>query len=495
MPALLFSLHTLQSRKQAWWLGFLLSAMVAWGGFPWIIYVMQNFGGMPFWVAFILLWLYCLVAAPQMVAFMVLGERLRFSVEQLPLFLRPLFWASFYVALEYLAHFIKIFPENLGNTLIKFLPLAQAASLGGAPLLSFLPLWIGASAYYLKKSGVKKALPSFAASVALMIALHIWGQYELKHWHAQPFKNFRAGIVQHNIDEIDKLSDKMGARNAFDYTVRHLLSLTNDLVEQNKNLDLIVWPETSFPLSFPAKAPTSNTGMFAFGYANLVKELIRSKKVPLLMGGYDSEVINGVEKTYNAGILLNSDGQGIASYRKRELLLFGEYIPFSDTFPIIKDLNPQMGDFSRGAGAEPITLPTQKFGEVNLGVNICYEAILPEYMRGYAKRSINLFVNLTKDSWFGDTFEPYQHFQLSQLRSIEHRIPMLRATNSGLSGVIWPTGEIELLSTPFQEVIKAVDVPIYETQTKTLYTLLGEWFAWLMLFHSIGMILWMRKQA
>ena len=287
----------------------------------------------------------------------------------------------------------------------------------------------------------------------------------------------------------------MGVRNAFDYTVKHLLSLTNDLADQNKDLDLIVWPETSFPLSFPAQAPASNLGAFAFGYANLVKDLVKAKKIPLLLGGYDAQMLpDGSENTYNAGILLNSEGQGIASYRKQVLLLFGEYIPFSDTFPIIKQLNPQIGDFSRGPGPEPISFPSKALGSLPLGVNICYEAILPEYMRGYALRGTRLFVNLTKDSWFGDTFEPYQHFQLSQLRSIEHRIPMLRATNTGLSGVVYPTGEAELISAPFQEVIKAVNVPIYpeQSQAATLYTLFGEWFAWMMLVSSMGLIFWMR---
>src|SRR5690606_8722235 len=100
-----------------------------------------------------------------------------------------------------------------------------------------------------------------------------------------------------------------------------------------------------------------------------------------------------------------------------------------------KTLNPQLGDFGRGPGPEPTHFSFRGIS-TPLGVNICYEAILPEYMRGYAVSGAKVFVNITKDSWFGDTFEPWQHFQLSVLRSIEHRSPMVRATNTGLSGIV-----------------------------------------------------------
>ena len=74
MPGMLFALHYLTSRRQAVKIGLLLSAMVAWGGFHWIIYVSQNFGEMPLPVALLLLCLFCLVAAPQMIAFFFLGD-------------------------------------------------------------------------------------------------------------------------------------------------------------------------------------------------------------------------------------------------------------------------------------------------------------------------------------------------------------------------------------------------------------------------------------
>jgi apolipoprotein N-acyltransferase len=144
-----------------------------------------------------------------------------------------------------------------------------------------------------------------------------------------------------------------------------------------------------------------------------------------------------------------------------------------------------MGDFGRGPGPVPVLLPWHG-GQLPLGVNICYEEILPEYMRGYARNGARVFVNLTKDSWFGDTFEPWQHFQLSAPRAIEHRIPLVRATNTGLSGVVDATGESRLISDPFHEAYQTLEVRVPLGLQPTLYTRLGEWFAQLCVVFSLG---------
>ncbi len=487
MPFLLFCVHALDTRARAVRIGFLLSALVAWGGFHWIIYVAQNFGGMPLPLAIGLLCLFCMVAAPHMVAFMVLGHGMRFSIERLPVFTRPFFWAALFTGLEYLARFLKIFPEHLGNTLLSYLSLSQAASLGGVSLLTFLPLWLGASIFYVRKNGLK-GLPSVAASLALLMALQVWGSFEKKRIDGLPTETIRIGLVQHNMDDAEKAFAKMQARDIVSVIVSRLLEKSKMLAAQSPPPDLILWPETAYPMNFSPLGRSSRSGSFAIGYANLVSAAIAEGRVPLLFGGYESE--GGLD--FNSGILLGADGNRLGSYKKQVLLIFGEYFPGDKWFPSLKEINPMMGDFGRGPGPVPLLFPW-KGGELSLGVNICYEAILPEYMRGYAVKGVRLFVNLTKDSWFGDTFEPWQHFQLSVLRSIEHRIPMIRSTNTGLSGLVLPSGEAKVLSMPFEEAYSVIEVPLLKDAENTLYTRLGDWFAWLMLFAALGLGFFSRR--
>lgn len=461
--------------------------MVAWGGFHWIVYVAQNFGQLPLPAAVGLMMLFCLVAAPQMVAFFVIGERVRFRVERLPVWLRPLFWAALYVGLEYIARLPKIFPEHLGNTLLASLPLAQSASIGGVGLLTFLPLWLGGALAYLKFAGVKKGWGPALASAILPAVLYVWGSAEMKKIESRPSQELRLGFVQHRMDDVEKLALLSSSREAVDTVIRKLIDHTKNLAKEKP--DLILWPETSYPITFPARLDTMNIGAFSKGYAGLVKDAVKEAGVPLLFGGYESTG----KKDYNSAILLGPDGEPLTTYRKVVLLLFGEYIPFSDTFPFIKDLNPQMGDFARGPGPVPIPFYF-KGADLPIGVNICYEAILPEFMRGMARNGARLFLNITKDSWFGDTFEPYQHFQLSVLRSIEHRIPMARITNTGLSGTVSATGAVKTLSEPFKEAVVVESIQVPESVEPTLYTRLGEWFPWTCLLFVIAVQAWLYRR-
>jgi apolipoprotein N-acyltransferase len=481
-PCLLMAVHELRSRKQAVLLGFLLSSMVALGGFHWIVYVAQNFGEMPLPLACGLLLLFCVVAAPQMLAFLIIAERVRFRVERLPLFARPLFWSALYVALEYLAHFLKIFPENLGNTLVAYNSIAQVAAIGGAPLLTFLPTFFGAAAFYVRKTGLRPAAPALATAGALILLAQLWGSHERASVAVEPSEILRVGFIQHNMDDAEKQFAQASHQEIMGTLVGKLMAKTKELASRSPKPDLILWAETAYPTIFPtSQSHLSHGSSFASGYANLVSDTVKATGVPLLFGGY----ANDGKHDYNAGILLNAKGEVEGHYFKQVLLVFGEYFPFDDWFPSLKSINPMMGDFGRGPGPVPVPFAWHG-GVLPLGVNICYEAILPEYMRGYVKGGARALVNITKDSWFGNTFEPWQHFQLSELRAVELRVPLIRSTNTGLSGVVAATGEVRTLSEPFHEAYETLEVRVPLQPRTTPYLLLGEWFAQLCTLLAAG---------
>ena len=122
-------------------------------------------------------------------------------------------------------------------------------------------------------------------------------------------------------------------------------------------------------------------------------------------------------------------------------MLFGEYIPFYDAIPWFTKLFPEASNFSRGS--EPATFPLQVGGrDYRLGPLICYEDILPGFARRVAKLDPNAFINITNDAWFGRTAEPYQHLALAVFRSVEHRLEMVRAVNTGVSAHIDAAGRV-----------------------------------------------------
>ena len=106
---------------------------------------------------------------------------------------------------------------------------------------------------------------------------------------------------------------------------------------------------------------------------------------------------------------------------------------------------------------------------------ICYESSFPRYSRGFIKRGAELLMIQANDGWLGNTAGPYQHFELARLRAIENRVSVIRSGNTGISGVITPTGAVQKkISINKQEVFS--EKVTYEHK-KTFYTKYGDVFA------------------
>jgi apolipoprotein N-acyltransferase len=165
----------------------------------------------------------------------------------------------------------------------------------------------------------------------------------------------------------------------------------------------------------------------------------RDFETPLLFGSVTRSTQD--RYPYNTAMMMNGAGEITGSYDKVFLMLFGEYIPFYDSIPWFTKLFPEASNFSRGS--DPASFPLQVGGhDYRLGPLICYEDILPGFARRVAKLQPNAFVNITNDAWFGRTAEPYQHLALAVFRSVEHRIEMIRAVNTGVSAHIDAAGRV-----------------------------------------------------
>jgi apolipoprotein N-acyltransferase len=473
------AIDKLETLKQSLMAALLFSTAIAIGGFSWIVYTVQNFGGFPLPIALLFLIAYCFIAAPHAYVFFALGQRYKREIANLPLAVQLFFWPAFFVALEYLAHFVKIFPEHLGNTLIYFLPLAQNASWGGVSVLSFIPLFLGLTFHFalIKKS--RAAIGLIVCAIAITAGAWIGGAYTLaKLETATPTQQIKFSIIQANIGDIDKVVSVAGDREAIRRVIQKYLDMSEQAASQGA--ELILWPETAYPISFPTDPEQrhSNTSLL---YAASMKARVEKIGVPILFGGYERK--NGSD--YNSMILLGEDTRWQGSYRKEMLLMFGEYMPFGDYFPYLKTLNPQMGDFGRGPGPIPVEWTRKDKPPLLLGINICYEAIMPAYMQRLAKNGAQIFINATNDSWFGPTAEPWQHLQLAQMQTIANRLPMVRATNTGISTAISFTGRMMESGPLFEEAIVSVTVLVPTTPIPSLYREWGDWFAQVLLICSI----------
>ena len=115
-------------------------------------------------------------------------------------------------------------------------------------------------------------------------------------------------------------------------------------------------------------------------------------------------------------------------------------------------------------------------GFPTLGVQICLEILFPNFVRQQVVGGAEILLNLTNDAWFGTTSAPYQHFAEAVLRAVEMGRWVVRSANTGISGIIAPSGRVVARSELNESVwLQGVVVP---RRSPTVYVRIGDAFAW-----------------
>lgn len=465
-----------ESALQGFWLGYLLTL----SAFYWVAYVLQEFGGLPWAISILGLLLFAVISQPQFFLFSLFFYGLRLLEDKEKerrygfLCFCFLVLALLYAALDWILP--KLFVDTLGHAFFKARNLRQLADIGGAALLTFLAVLGNLTLWALLRW---KRFLFWPVLVTLALCLSGWGY---GHWKSgkilgmlqAPKKWIQLAAIQGNIGDFDKLSAEGGSRQAAYKVIETFTQMSDQALGMTPPPEVLIWPETAFPSTF--RNPKTS---IEFYLNQQVEEYVQKKQIPLLFGGYD----HTEGKDYNAFFLLSAAKEApLQIYRKNILLTFGEYIPGSDTFTIIKEIFPQVGNFGRGPGPEVFDLPllsavsgVSGSKTVRLSPVICYEALFTDYSVAAARKGSELIVNITNDSWFGSWGEPQLHLALTAFRSIETHLPMIRTTNTGISALILPDGEITHATSLGKAEILNVSVPIVGG-IPSLIVNWGDWF-------------------
>ena len=157
---------------------------------------------------------------------------------------------------------------------------------------------------------------------------------------------------------------------------------------------------------------------------------------------------------------------------------FGESVPGWDLLPESwRQAFPAIGNLSLGDDNPPMTLGKSTFRNL-----ICYEAVLPEYVRQSAIGS-DFLVNITEDYWYGNTAHIPQHLSVLILRSVESRIPVLRCTNVGPSGIVDITGEFHGPRVIWKD--HSFTESFIPGRVESIYSSWGHWFPLLSLLLGV----------
>jgi apolipoprotein N-acyltransferase len=119
-----------------------------------------------------------------------------------------------------------------------------------------------------------------------------------------------------------------------------------------------------------------------------------------------------------------------------------EWVPASIDGPWLREALPWTGHWQRGPGPQIVPITLRGGERVSVVPLICYDVLFPAFVAEAAAMGADFIVTLSNDSWFPDERAPRLHLVSAAFRSIETRLSQVRATNSGISAMIMPTGEI-----------------------------------------------------
>ena len=196
----------------------------------------------------------------------------------------------------------------------------------------------------------------------------------------------------------------------------------NKLIDTvSKDSELVVLPEAELPYS-----------QNSIRFINFLRNTEISEKIILGVWKYDDA------KLYNAIFSPRYN----EAYKKIHLVPFGEYIPFIEGLRgIINFFDLPMSNVSHGSQLQE---NIRILDNIPISSPICFDIAFPNTVRKMNKSSL-LMINVSNDTWFGNSIGPYHHLSIARVRSIENNRYTIRATNDGISAIISNKGTIVTL--------------------------------------------------
>ena len=285
-----------------------------------------------------------------------------------------------------------------------------------------------------------------------------------------------------------------GGTAAYSRDLTTLKRLTNEALAENPAIDIVVWSETAFVPSIRMHYQYREDRL-RLDLVNDLLAFIDSKEVPFVLGNGDTvrkytDNTHYESESFNS-VFLFKPGENVIPpepdiYNKLHLVPFTESFPYQKQLPWLYDILIANDTHLWGLGEEATVFTVDN---LTFGTPICFEDTFGYIGRKFVNNGANAFINVTNDSWANDAVCQYQHLAMATFRSVENRVPTVRATASGQTAVIDPNGKLIAMAPNFEETYLIADIPVIEESSKTLFTLWGDWVAYVFIILSIASIL------
>jgi len=282
----------------------------------------------------------------------------------------------------------------------------------------------------------------------------------------------QVAAIQGNVPRARNLPQQLSATQVTQNHVDATLKLAAQVKAGERPApDLVIWPENATDID-----PFQNPSV----YAQLSTAVAAIGK-PILIG----EVLNDPRR--NVGQLwVPGRGPGTA-YVKRQLVPFGEYIPFRGVISSFSDL-PALQPIDFTAGRRPVVFGA---GKIRLGDVICYEVAFDHLVRSEVAAGANLLAVQSNDADFeidGQLGETRQQTAMARIRAVESDRAVVYASTTGESTIIAPDGSLIAHSGVWQQAILDARVPL--VSHRTLATRVGAWPEYVIIMLTVLALAW-----
>jgi apolipoprotein N-acyltransferase len=303
----------------------------------------------------------------------------------------------------------------------------QLAGIVGGIGVSWYVFFTNALFYYWWKT---PTICRFVGTCFAVLFPYVAGSILLKH-HTKD-AHFQTVAICHMEEPPDVFSAHLSPQELVEQEWNKIFPLLLSL--KPGSYDCIVLPEGVVP--FAASAQLFRASKLPSQLGTSQKPLLSSLEIsqklssylqaPLIIGLEGRSLDNGRYTSFNSCYCIAQTK--MERYDKQLLLPFGEYIP-CECFRKILSAYGIHNSYSPGTSSvlfEKDTLRAAPF--------ICYEETSSTYTLPVYKLQPKLLVSLSNDNWFPCVRN--EHFEIARIRAVELGIPLIRACNQGVSGVI-----------------------------------------------------------
>lgn len=317
-------------------------------------------------------------------------------------------------------------------------------------------------------AGVLWLLVGFRQNLVVLVGALLFAMgwtLQQVEWTEPTGKALSISLVQGNVPQMTKWEpEQVEARK----------QIYSDMTQQLWDVsDAIIWPENAMTLFYHDLREN---------YLDVLSRQAHARQTELVIG---TPVMNLNSGEYYSSFISLGPSSGV--YHKRHLVPFGEFVPLENWIRgLVNFFDLPMSSFSRGDTVQPLL----EIAGQPLATSICYEDAFGEEMIAALPRA-TLLLNGSNNAWYGNSWAPHQHLQISRMRTMETGREMIRSTTNGISAYIDYRGHIKSRTPQFEQTV--LTDKVQPRKGSTPYVIWGNTFIVSLMLLLLGMLYGLRR--